>query len=175
VDQTRSHTHKSAQSCQSSTYRTFLPPPLPRAASIIILVLLGLLHSLHLHTPRLPPLLIPRRKLVLAPVPQILKRQLLGTAQTLNIGNPVQGGFEELFKARLGTDLVEGALHGHAVGAHHGVAVDGEDAELVVAADEVGARHDEARAVQGEFGQDVAVLRGVGGVHFVVAVVEGVG
>lgn len=55
------------------------------------------------------------------------------------------------------------------------MAVDGEDAELVVLADEIRARHYEACAVEGEGGQDVADLGVVGCGHGGGAVVKGVG
>lgn len=53
--------------------------------------------------------------------------------------------------------------------------VDGEDGEVVVLADEVGARHDVPGAVEGDRGHDVAGFWVVVCVHFVVALIEGVG
>lgn len=125
----------------------------------IVVVLLRLFHSLHFHTPRLLTLLIPRREFVLPTIPKILERKLLRAAKRLNTANAIERRLEELLKAGLRTDVVERALHGHAVGAHHGVAVDGEDGQFVVLPDEVGARHYEACTVKWEFRQDVADFR----------------
>lgn len=117
----------------SSSSLHFDPPlphvPLVREAShliIIFIIILLPLHSLHLDLPLYIPLAIPRRNFILATIPQILKRQLLRTSQALNISDPFQRRIQELLEAGLGANFVEGALHGHAVGTHHGARVDGE-------------------------------------------------
>ena len=148
--------------CQYSSIRivmsvvllSYIPPNQPTSIIVltITIILLRLLHSLHLYTPCLLPLLVPRGELVLPTVPQILECKLLSTAERLDVSNPIQRSLQELFKPGFATDLIEGSLHGNRVGADHGVAVDSKDAEFVVLPDKVAARHDEARAVQRELG-----------------------
>jgi hypothetical protein len=141
---------------------------------VLIIILLPL-HSLHLHTALHLPFLIPRNDPILAAVPQILERKFLGAPKTFNIPNPLERRIQKLFEARLAADLVEGALHGYRVGTHDGVGVYAEDGEVVVLADKIGARHDEAGAVERDFREDVAGGRGVGRFHGERGFVEGVG
>lgn len=148
--------------------------PLAPIIITIILILLPL-HRLHLHLSSDPPLPILTHQPILAPLPQIFERQLLGASQTLNRADTLQRRFQKVLEARLAADFLEGALHGNRVGAHHGAGVDAENGEVVVLADEVGARHDPAGAVEGDRGEDVALGGRVGFVHIKLGFIEGVG